>query len=270
MAANNDIFTKEWCELIFESKNHEYGAYELRRNSSRRHLEALLIASIFFVLLVSTPALLRQILPKKVEKEVSVRTLTDIKLDKPKEENILKELPPPPPPMRNTIKFIPPVIKPDEMIQEEEQPLLQKEVVEAKAAISNVKFDKGTDDVTAPVATEKNKQITEESDSDKPFVIVEQMPQFPGGEREMMKFIKNNIRYPVIATEMGISGTVILNFVVERDGKISRIKVIRSVGGGCDEEAVRVLKAMPAWSPGKQGGMAVIVSFTVPIKFVLQ
>ena len=266
MAANNNIFSNAWCELVFESKNHEYGAYELRKNSSRRHLRALIIASVFFVFIVSSPILIRQIISKKsVEKDVSVRILTDIKIDKPKEDEIVKEIPPPPP-VRNTIKFIPPVIKPDQMVADEEQPVMQKEVIAAKAAVSNISFDKGTDDVVAPVATVNN-QITEETDQ--PFIIVEQMPQFPGGDNEMVKFIKLNLRYPPLATEMGVSGTVIVNFVVERDGKITRVKVVRGIGGGCDEEAVRVVSKMPAWTPGKQGGKPVLVSFTVPFKFML-
>ena len=264
MAANNDIFSNEWCELVFEAKNHEYGAFELRQNSSKRHFRALLIASVFFVLFVSAPSLIKQIFPKNVEKDVTVRVLSKIELDKPK-ENILKEIPPPPPPMRNTIKFTPPVIKPDEQVQEEEQPKLQKEVIETKAAISNVAFDKGTDDVAAPVATQK---ITEEVEQ--PFVIVEQMPQFPGGEKEMMKFIKNNLRYPSLAAENGIQGTVIVNFVVDHEGKITRIKVVRGIGGGCDEEAIRIVKAMPKWGPGKQRGQPVRVQFNLPIKFTLQ
>ena len=265
MAANNNIFSDEWCELVFESKNHEYGAYELRKNSSKRQIRAMLIASIVFVFIVSAPNLIRQIMPKEVVKDVSVRTLTDIKIDKPKEDEIIKELPPPPP-MRNTIQFIPPVIKPDELVNDEVQPVLQKEVIESTAAVSNVTFDKGTDDIAAPVATANN-QITEETDV--PFVIVEQMPQFPGGEAEMVKFIYKNLRYPPVATENGISGKVIVNFVVDKDGKITRIKVVRGIGFGCDEEAVRVLSKMPAWSPGKQGGRAVLVSFTVPFVFKL-
>jgi periplasmic protein TonB len=264
MVANNNIFSNEWCELVFASKNHEYGAYELRKNSSRRHLRALLISVFVFVFLVSAPTLIRQIMPKNVEKDFSVRTLTEIKIDKPKEDEIIKELPPSPP-LRNAIKFIPPVIKPDELVRDEEQPIMQKEVVEAKGAISNVTFDKGTDDVAAPVAT--NNQITEETDQ--PLLIAEQMPQFPGGDIEMYKFIRNNLRYPTTASEMGIAGTVMLNFVIDREGKITRIKVVRGIGGGCDEEAVRVLNKMPAWSVGKQGGRPVLVSFTLPLKFVL-
>ena len=270
MAANNDIFSNEWCELVFEAKNHEYGAFELRKNSSKRHVRALLIASVLFVLVVSAPSLIKQIFPKTVEKDVTVRVLSKIELDKPKENTFLKELPPPPPPLlRNTVKFTPPVIKPDEMVQDEEQPISQKEAVATKSAISNVTYDKGTDDIAAPVATTTTKtEITEEAE--KPFVIVEQMPQFPGGEREMMKFIKNNLRYPSTAIEMGISGTVTVNFVVGKDGRITRIHVIRGIGGGCDEEAVRILEKMPPWSPGKQGGIAVMVTYTVPFKFVLQ
>src|SRR5665647_2787834 len=159
MAANNNIFSNEWCELVFASKNHEYGAYELRKNSSRRHIRALLIAIVIFIFIVSAPILLKQILPKKAEKDTSVRTLTDLKSDKPKEDEIIKELPPPPP-MRNTIKFIPPVIKPDELVNDEIQPVMQKEVIESTAAVSNITFDKGTDDIAAPVATANN-QITE-------------------------------------------------------------------------------------------------------------
>jgi len=266
MAAKNDIFSNEWCELVFEEKNHAYGAYELRKNSSKRHLRALIIASVVFVFIVSLPILIRQIIPKKtIEKNISVRTLTDIKIDQPKEDEIVRELPPPPP-VRNTIKFIPPIIKPDEMVAEEEQPATQKEVIEAKAAVSNIVFDKGTDDVAAPVATVNN-QITEETDQ--PYISVEQMPQFPGGDLELIKFIRLNLRYPPMAQENRISGTVLINFVVDRDGKITRVKVVRGIGGGCDEEAVRVISKMPTWSPGKQGGKAVLVSFTVPIKYTL-
>ena len=141
MAANNDIFSEEWCQLIFEKKNLDYGAFELRHNSSKRQFWAFVIASVFFVFGVLLPVLIKQIIPEAKEKDVSVRMMTDIKLDKPKENNILKELPPPPPPLlRNTVKFTPPVIKPDEMVQEEEQPISQKEAVETKSAISNVTY----------------------------------------------------------------------------------------------------------------------------------
>lgn len=270
MGSNYDIFSNEWCDLVFEGKNQAYGAYAHRKNSTKRHFQALIFACLLIIFAATGPSLLRQILPKKIEKELRVRTISEINLEKPKENNILKELPPPPPPLaRNTIKFTPPVIKPDELVNEEDEPKMQREVVEEKAAIGTVNYNKGTDDVTAPIAvTKENTKITE--DEEAPFVIVEQMPQFPGGEKEMMKFIYDNLKYPILAQEMGVSGTVIINFVVGREGEITNIKVGRSIGGGCDEEAIRVLEKMPRWSPGRQGGKTVRVSYTVPFKFILQ
>jgi TonB family protein len=100
------------------------------------------------------------------------------------------------------------------------------------------------------------------------YIQYEQMPQFPGGEKAMIKFIKSNLKYPDIARKIGASGTVIINFVVESDGKISNIKVIRGIGSGCDEEAVRIIKLMPDWIPGKNCGKAVSVGYTVPVRFV--
>ncbi|MCX6228137.1 MAG: TonB family protein [Bacteroidia bacterium] len=268
MAANNDIFSKEWYELIFKpSQNQVYGAYELRKNSQSRHFWGLIVAVLLFVFIVSLPSLIRQIIPQEVEKNVSVRMISNIKLEKPKEPSILREVPPPPP-LRNTIKFTPPVIKPDQLVAEEDQPISQKEAVDAKAAISNVTYDKGTDDIAAPIATISKKDVVEEPE--KPFVFVEQMPQFPGGEKEMIAFIKRNLRYPTTAIEMGIKGTVTVNFVVGKDGKITQIRIIRGIGGGCDEEAVRILEKMPAWSPGRQAGIPVLVAYSLPFRFVLQ
>jgi protein TonB len=266
-----DIFSLEWIDLIFEGKNHSYGAYELRKNSAKRHFRALLTACFLVVFTASLPSLIHEIIPKKKEAEVRVRSFTDIKLEKPAENELLKEIPPTPPPqvMRNTIQFTPPVIRPDEQVSDEEEPKMQKEVVEAKAAIGVVNFDKGTDDAAAPIPVPaEHAQISEEAEP--PFVIVEQMPQFPGGEKELMNFIKNNLRYPVLAQEMGISGVVIINFVIDKEGGISDIKISRGIGSGCDEEAIRVLKLMPKWTPGRQGGRTVRVAYNLPFRFVLK
>lgn len=264
MAANNDIFSEEWCDLVFEGKNQVYGAYEHRKESSRRHFWALLIAVFVFVLACLSPEIMHHILPQQRERNDKVISFSDIKIEKPK-ENILKEIPPPPP-VRNTIKFTPPVIRPDETVNEEDEPKMQKEIVQQKAAIGTTDFNKGTDDVAAPIAKE-NAQITE--DTDKPFLIVEQMPQFPGGDVEMMKFIRENLKYPAKAQEAGVTGKVIVNFIVGRDGRITQIKVVRGIGSGCDEEAIRVLQKMPPWTPGQMGGKAVPVYFTFPITFRL-
>lgn len=102
------------------------------------------------------------------------------------------------------------------------------------------------------------------------FTVVEQMPEFPGGAAEMTKFIQKNIKYPMMARESDIQGRVYINFVVEPDGSVSNVTVMRGIGGGCDEEAVRIVNMMPKWNPGKQRGIAVRCSFTVPIVFRLQ
>ncbi|MBE0639962.1 MAG: M56 family metallopeptidase [Bacteroidales bacterium] len=101
------------------------------------------------------------------------------------------------------------------------------------------------------------------------FTVVEEMPQFPGGDEARMKYMVENIKYPDEAKKKGIQGTVYVTFVVEKDGKISDVKVLRGIGGGCDEEAVRVIKNMPVWTPGKQRGEAVRVQFNTPIRFAL-
>lgn len=102
------------------------------------------------------------------------------------------------------------------------------------------------------------------------FLVVEDPASFPGGEAARMKFLQENIKYPQIAREMGIQGTVYVTFVVEPSGKLTNLKVLRGIGGGCDEEAMRVVSIMPKWEPGKQRGQAVRVQFNMPIRFVLQ
>lgn len=102
------------------------------------------------------------------------------------------------------------------------------------------------------------------------FQVVESMPEFPGGEEARIQFLRDNIKYPQMARESGIQGTVYVTFVVEPDGRVTNVRVLRGIGGGCDEEAVRVVKAMPRWIPGKQRGKPVRVQFNMPIKFTLQ
>ena len=105
---------------------------------------------------------------------------------------------------------------------------------------------------------------------DEIFIVVEDQPEFPGGDAARIRFLSENIRYPQMARESGIQGTVFVTFVVERDGSITDVRVIRGIGGGCDEEAIRVIQAMPSWTPGRQRGRPVRVQFTMPIRFTLQ
>ena len=107
-------------------------------------------------------------------------------------------------------------------------------------------------------------------DDDIPMLVPEIMPEFPGGLPALYTYLRQNVNYPTYAKEIGIQGTVYLSFVVEKDGSISNVEILRTVGGGCDEEAIRVVKSMPHWSPGKQMGRPVRVIFNLPIKFALQ
>jgi protein TonB len=102
------------------------------------------------------------------------------------------------------------------------------------------------------------------------FTIVEEMPEFPGGMAKLADYLAKNIKYPQMARESGIQGRVFVNFVIETDGSVSKVNVMRSLGGGCDEEAMRVVKAMPKWKPGKQRGKPVRVSYILPVNFKLQ
>jgi TonB family protein len=105
--------------------------------------------------------------------------------------------------------------------------------------------------------------------NDSIYQIVEEMPQFPGGEKAMMEYVAKNVKYPQEAKDKEIQGRVFVGFIVEKDGSVNEVKVLRSIGGGCDEEAVRVVKAMPKWKPGKQKGEPVRVSYMMPINFKL-
>lgn len=116
----------------------------------------------------------------------------------------------------------------------------------------------------------KVETVNESTTEDPVFLVVEVMPEYIGGESAMYEFIGKNIKYPDEAKKEGIQGRVFLSFVVEKDGQISNVEILRGIGGGCDEEAVRVLKSMPNWTPGQQRGVPVRVQYRMPIKFTLQ
>jgi protein TonB len=272
MATKVNIFSDAWCDMVFEDRNHKYGAYLLRKLSAKRHSVALLIGATIFTLGCLTPGIIRSITPERKEKDVTVRVLSNIDLEKPKEQvdEIIKELPPPPPALRNVVKFTAPVIKADEEVRDEDEPKTQQEVVTSTAAIGAINFDKGTDDANAVLPTTmptEDQQIVGEEE--KPFTYVEQMPNFPGGEEELYKFLQKNTKYPEMARSNAIEGTVYVQFTVTKDGTIKDVKVLRGIGGGCDEEAIRVILSMPRWKPGKQNGISVPVYFNLPVKFTL-
>jgi len=260
MKTQVNIFTPDWCNLVFEGKNKNYGAYELRQMSAKRHVLALLLSISIFVLGVSAPLLLKSILPPRPNANTDETILTNVTIDKPEDLKPPEDLPIPE--MRRTIQFTAPVITNND-VNDDETPIIDN-LLNSTAAIASI-TQEGSDNPEIPVP---NFSLVEKEPDPVPFV--EKMPEFPGGELARIQFLKENIKYPSIATEMGISGRVILQFVVDKYGKISNIKVLRGIGGGCDEEAIRVAKLMPAWKPGSQNGRNVPVYFTFPIVFALQ
>jgi protein TonB len=271
MSSKINIYSQEWCNIVFDNKNKSYGAYELRDNSGKRHLRALLIASVCFILAICSPFILKQIMPAKKVANVEVNTMSNIKVDKKEEKkNDNEEVKIPEEPLKNTIQYVPPVIKPDEEVPDDQVIKTQDELNQTTAAIS-IKDQKGVDVGGIDVADldKGTDQIVNDDDAP-PVTFVENMPDFPGGEAARQKFLGENVKYPSIARESNIEGTIYVQFVVERNGKITNIQLKHGIGGGCDEEALRVVRKMPNWNPGRQNGQTTRVQFIMPIKFTLQ
>jgi protein TonB len=270
MQNNIDINSNEWCDIVFEGKNKAYGAYMLRHGSTKRHKFAITLVSIICLLALFIPGFINVIMPKKIERMVEVTSLSDLKMEQAKpKENLIQA--PPPPPLKSSIKFTPPVIKPDEEVAVEDEIKTQEELNETKVTIS-VADVKGTDEENGIDVAElnQNQEIAQEPVEEEIFLIVEQMPEFPGGENALRTYIAKNIKYPRNAQEMGIQGKVYVTFIVDKNGNVTKASIARGIDSALDKEALRVINTLPRWTPGKQRGSAVSVSYTVPINFTLQ
>ncbi len=170
-----------------------------------------------------------------------------------------------------TIEDLPPITKEPELPKTPIPLAISFEIVDQPIEDDPIIFDPeiGQDEPIPPYVPKPSAPQEQYVDPDEPFIIVEQMPQFPGGEGELLKFLSRNITYPQIAREANIQGNVYAQFVIEKNGKVSGVKILRGIGGGCDEEAMRVLRMMPDWSPGRQRGIPVRVAFNIPVSFKL-
>ena len=275
--AKIDLISNEWADIVFQGRNKVYGAYQLRRGTSKRN-----IVSMIFVAAVAAVAYLglaaynsyQEAQKAKFEAEMEASLLeakkeakVEKKTETPKVEQVQKVEK-----VKSSIAFTPPVIKKDSEVKPEEEMKTQDELKEPKTA--NGAFDvKGNDEAGGTVlkaveeiaAPEPPKH---EEEQNKIFEVVEQQPQFPGGS--VNGWLADHIKYPVVAAENGISGRVVVQFVVERDGSVSQVRVVRGVDPSLDKEAQRVISSMPKWIPGKQNGQAVRSRFTVPVTFRLQ
>jgi len=276
MAKDINLTSQRWLELIFDDKNKSYGAYVLRNDSSNRHLKALIVLLVLVFGFLFLPGLIKSVIPEKKAPEVTQVTeidMADLDIEQEiPEENQIKEIEnvPPPPLLKETIQFTPPVITKDEDVRDEELMLTQQELTDNQVDISIATID-GVKDGGVDIADIiEHKVVIQEEKKTEIFSHVEVPPQFPGGEAELMKWLRDNISYPAIAAEQGIQGRVVLRFVVGPDGTVGNVEIQRSLDPSCDREALRVVKKMPKWLPGKQNGNPVHVYYTLPVSFRLQ
>lgn len=282
MAKDVDLSSKEWRDIVFEGKNKEFGAYELRKESDVRHNKAMIVVIIILALAFLLPLLVNTVLPKAEEKpegltEQAMVNLGDAAEEEPEEEEVqerYEEEQPEvlPEEVLNTVKVTELAIVDDSEVKAEDEIKTQDELKETTTAFGQSDFDKGTDDRNV-VREHKDEIVVEEKkpvEENKVFTAVEQMPQFPGGDAELMKHIQKNLKYPPVAMENNIQGRVVVQFVVTKTGKIGEVKVVRSKDPDLDKEAVRVVKTLPDFIPGKMNGQAVAVWYTLPITFKLQ
>ena len=274
-----DLLDQQWIDLVFDGKNEAYGAYQIRQNTNRRNLLAMIalilglaaIVGIFLGVNVASEAIRAasqhetEVTLEQIEEEVEEQEEEDeIVYEVTPEENLVAEET-----VMNSEKFTAYEMEDD---APEQVTKTQDEVAQSDVAIGAVDYDQGSDE--ADHVLKVNEKVVDEVppavEETKIFEVVEQMPSFPGGDAALMAYLSKNIKYPVVAEENGIQGRVIATFVVERDGSITDVKVVKSVDPSLDKEAIRVLKSMPKWIPGKQNGSAVRVKYTVPVTFRLQ
>ena len=270
-----DLIDNSWVDLVFEGKNQAYGAYRLRKNTGKRNFWSLVtvilaIAAIFLIVIAKVA--IENAMPKKVaittdvelsqlakKKEAKVERKEPVKVEM--EQKVVEKV-------KSSVKFTAPVIKKDEDVAPEDELKSQDEL--AKTAVAIGSFDvKGNDEAAGEVLKAKEVIAQEAPVEEKVFDVVEQMPQFPGGDAALFEYLSTHIKYPTIAEENGVQGRVIVTFVVERDGSITDVKVVKSVDPSLDKEASRVVQGMPKWIPGKQNGNNVPVYFTLPVVFKL-
>jgi periplasmic protein TonB len=277
---NNSQFRGDMLDIIFANRNKAYGAYNLRRSYPKYLMRALGLGLVVIALFMAMPYILSAIsnVLTQVEKPIDAEIVMEAPPDVDKNEPPPPPPPPPPtppPPVKASVAFVPPVVLPDEKVVEEEPRKEIEQLDTMKTAIGkkdnegednpdpNAVSGDGLDPVTPVVTQAKNDDPVELTD-------VQKLPSFPGGDSELMKYLAENIKYPAIAKENNIQGTVALSFVVEKNGSLSNIKILKDPGGGCGKEAQRVLESMPRWTPGEANGNPVRVKFTLPVRFRLE
>lgn len=291
--AKINLTAKDWCELVFEGRNKDYGAYRMRAQHGRRQLRAvvLLIAGLASIILfiLAKNAVQAAIERSNLGDNEQVTEMSDLKTEEPKKEEKKiekpKEIEQPKAQevqVRNTIQLVVPKIVDDDQVDHSKEMKTQKELQNAKAAIGNMTVLTGSDQGkfvedlqqgqvasnrnTPPVAQKADVTRQEVQDNN----VVDVPASFPGGDAALRQFIAKNTVYPEIAIEQGLQGTVILRFKVDVDGSVSTVSVKKSLSRECDKAAMDVFRKLPKFTPAKTNGHPVPVWFTMPVKFAIQ
>ncbi len=247
-------------DIVFEDRNKEYGAYRLRKKYNRNVLIALLIGTIILGTAVITPYLNAKAAENRTKRQERQVEIKMENLDQPIDA-VAPPPPPPPPPqdVAQQAKYVPPVVvdsvKPEEVVQLMTADQAQVEV---------------QDEEVVEIVEVVKEEVEEDDPEAEPFVVVEEMPMFPGGEVELLKWIMEHTQYPEVAKENNIQGKVIVRFCVTSKGTVDRVSILKGVDTELDKEAIRVVQMLPAFKPGKQGGKPVPVWYMVPINFTLK
>lgn len=262
---------KSLNDIVFENRNKSYGAYDLRKGYGQTVQRSVLMGVAFFLLLVMFPKLYAKLVPDPKPDDIAYiveANPVDIKME---------ELPKPPAreeavPEAKTIRSVTPEVLPDDMVEVENLPPVLEDLQAAQPSTETVDGVENLTTIVPPVEnvpTAKTESAGVEVKKEETFISVEQSPQYNGGNEAMAAFLRKNLKYPRPASQAGIQGKVYVQFTVGSDGKIENAAAIKGIGFGCDEEAVRVVKMMKDWMPGKQAGVPVRVKFTLPIAFQL-
>jgi len=274
MAKDINLYSREWCDIVFEGKNQDYGAYQVRLTSSRRHVISILAIVALTILVAFLPTIINKA-KEAIEKARMSGFTEEIKMTQLEVEVELPEdfVPPelPPPPLIAQIKFTAPVITASEEMTDDDAIKSQEELTNTKAEVSIITYS-GDDDPNAKSLIDvinEAKVITQEKEEE-PHRFVDQMPEYPGGMEELYNLIRRKLVYPQQARDYNIQGTTLVEFVVSKDGKVDRVTVKVSSNPILDKEAVRVVSELPKWIPGKMNGKPVNCYYSIPIAFKLQ
>ena len=280
MAKDVDLSSKEWCDIVFDGKNKEYGAYQLRATSVKRHTKALLSVVIVLALILTAIILVMTGVFKSADEDINAKNEQEEVIMAPEdipEEEEQREIP---------------EQKPEEVQAEEEvaatQAVTEVKIVETVDKDREVKDQEQVLENTAQLGADDHKgvedvnrdrvvkEVVEVKPVEKPkeagplsVAMVEQKPSFPGGESAMYKWLQDNIIYPAAASEEGVQGKVTVQFIVEKDGSITHVQVVRGKHPALDAEAARVIRKMPRWTPGRNNGQPVRVTYHLPVQFKL-